>query len=107
MQVNNWPVYVALPCPWCRGKGYQTAYLVSTGHVACKECGIELPVEAWGALSRAAEVSQAVDTLEPHHAYVDRWQGTDVWMSGIRPGAVASASTLRAALIELAKQVQK
>lgn len=52
------------PCPWCGSAGYQNDYLVSTGHVACEDCGIELPVEAWDTLSDAAALARAVDVLE-------------------------------------------
>ncbi len=64
--MNNEPKTVGRPCPWCGGAGYQNDYLVSTGHVACDRCFIELPVEAWDTLSDAAELARAVERLGEH-----------------------------------------
>lgn len=119
MSMNNEPKTVGRPCPWCGSAGYQNDYLVSTGHVACEDCGIELPVEAWDTLSDAAELARACEVLEeatPHgcgytieayhrHAALLDWNTSEYPNDATVVREVDDAPTFAAALIALAKKV--
>ncbi len=99
------------PCPNCTGTGVQNDYLISTGHIACEDWAIELPVEVWDKLSDAAELARACEVLSANTVHISaNLIGGEiqplVWFVQSQHGK-AHAEHLPDALIALAEQVQE
>lgn len=105
----------------CGGRGYQNAYLVSTGMVACGgDCAIELPLDTWNTLSDAAALARAVERLghdlDTDNIELSVWEslaGVTAAITKMRYTAtvpihqVGQQDSLAAALIALAEQVNE